>query len=594
MKSRNQFLFYFLFLLNADFIFSSPKLNLQDGIDSYPTTRHVTFFKDTDNKLTVEDIIREDSIKNIFLTNEGNSSFGLTKARVWGKLSLENTSSKKKEWLFIFEADRMEDVNLYVVSSNKIISSNHYNLHEPFSSRIIKHRKIIFPLPVSETFMTVYFSVKSDDAMELSATVASPLGFAHKNYRDMLIVGLYYGIMLSMIIYNSFLFFSTRDKSYFFYIIYIISYTLVQLSIDGFLHQYLIPESYKIARDFRIYTASFAAIFALIFAVNLLQIRKNHPRIYIMYIILMAICFLPVVFQLIYGFHYGLPVLVYVLFPFCTFQIITSIILSFKMKLARYYFAAWFVFTCGIFIHALTYLEIYAPFTEKFNYSMQWGSAIEALLLSLALGYRINLLRQSIMEKDNELLNTKLTNLKDKMNPHFVLNTISIIISYLKRDINKANEALHYFASAYKYLIRHESDHLILISDEISFTRDYANILLIKFGDIISIQFDIKGKLEKVLIPFLSLQPIVENAYKHGVRKIEKGKIDIIIKVINNSVDIMVKNTSNGLKIRNPYDGTLGAIRRRIQHFFEDGELSIENIGNEIIVKIHYKNNVKK
>ncbi|MDH4199163.1 MAG: histidine kinase [Spirochaetia bacterium] len=592
MKNRK---LVFIFLLSAfSPVFSSPALNLQNNQQLYDLGSYVSFFKDPENQLKIEDIIQQDRAGSIFKQNRDNPNFGLTRSRIWGKVDCKNSSSRQKDWFLIFESERLEEINIYVVSPEKIISKFHYDRFQSFQERYVKHRKLVFPLDLEKSFQTVYFSVKSEDSMELGAVIASPIGFAKKNYDDMLIAGLYYGIMISMIIYNTFIFFTTRDKSYIFYIVYILSYSLVQFSMDGLLHEYIFNQSFGLARDLRIFFSTSAMIFALLFAISLLEVKQKFPGLYKAYLIVLMVCLIPAVLQSIFGFSIGLISLVYVLFAFCPFQLVSGLILARKTRLGRYYFAAWFVFIFGILIHGLTYLHIYVPFPEKMNYSMQWGSAIEALILSLALGYRINLLRQSIMEKDTELLNAKFSNLRDKMNPHFVLNTLSIIMSYLKRDVEKADAALSHFTSAYKYLIRHENQHITSMENEIEFTKDYANILLIKFGDTLKIEYDIQGKLDKISIPFLSLQPIVENAFKHGIRKLEKGKIHIRIRVSIPKVEIVVKNTSNEWKIKNPFNGTLGAIRRRIQHFFEDGDLTIRNENNETIVQINYKNIIKQ
>ena len=582
-----------LFCSNSLFsnIASDQFLNLNNDSELYDLSPYLSFYKDFENKLTIEKILQLDKASTFFNRDNNGTNFGITHARVWGKFKWKNDSSKKNDWYFIFESERIGDeLNIYVVSNGQVISNYHYDSHMPFSKRLIEHRKFIFPVSVPLTPQTIYFNVRSSDAMELISFVGTPMALSHKNYQDMLVVGIYYGIMLSMIIYNIIIFFSTKDKNYLYYIIYILAYSIIQASLDGLLHQYFFKQSYEFSRNFRTYLATIVCVFALLFATSIMQIKKFNRKLHSAYLIMIFVCILPSIVQFVFGFSAGLICLVYVLFIFCIFQISTSLFLSFKIKLARFYFIAWFVFVFGIFVHSLTYINIYIPFFQKLTYPMQWGSAIETMLLSLLLGYRINLLNKSIIEKDTELLNAKFTNLKDKMNPHFVLNTLSIIMSYLKKDVSRADAALNHFTAAYKYLLNHENKHMISLSQEIEFTKNYTNILLIKHEDTLVINYDIQGDIEKVMIPFLSLQPIVENAFKHGIRKIENGKIDILIKISNLKVYIEVRNTSNGNAIKSPFQGTLGAIRRRLQHFFSEGELTIENIENETIVRMNYRN----
>jgi len=596
MKKMFFILFFFLTFTNSDKLYAifSHKIELLQNqkYAKYNLSPYLLFYRDQSGDTGLHEILNKDTSSEIFNRPGNLSNFGLTAEKIWGKFVWANENSIQKEWLLVFESDRIgNEVDVYTVHGNKIISHHHYDYSQTFSKRMIQHRKLIFPLaaPGKGLSQTIYFSVKNQDSIELDATLLTPMALSEKNYKELLILGLYYGIMLSMIFYNLIIFFTTNDKSYLFYILYILSYTFIQLSLDGFLHQYAFPGSAELARNIRVFLATSTMVFALLFALSLLQIKQTYHKLYYAYLFMIFIVSLPAFFQTFFGFSAGLLSLVYILFPFCIFQLFTSFFLAFKIKLARYYFFAWFVFIIGICIHALSYLHIYLPFLNNVTYSMQWGSALEALLLSLALGYKINLLRQSVAEKDHELLQAKFTNLKDKMNPHFVLNTLSIILSYLKREPEKASNALHYFTSAYKYLLRHENEHLILLNQEINFTKDYTNILLIKHPDTLVINYDIQGNLSDITIPFLSLQPVVENAFKHGIRKTPEGFINIFIKVDELKVYIEIINSSNGDSIINPFQGTLGAIRRRLIHFFEQADLTIAGANNQTIVKIVYR-----
>jgi len=595
MKKSLLILLFFVFTTRSELYATSihqKELMQNQNIAEYDLAPFLLFYRDQSGDTGIPEIIKKNASSEIFNRPGNLSNFGLTTEKIWGKFVWINEDSFQKEWLLVFESDRIgNEVDVYTVHGNKIILHHHYDYSQTFSRRIIQHRKLIFPLvaPDKGLSQTIYFSIKNQDSIELDATLLSPMALSEKNYKELLILGIYYGIMLSMIFYNLIIFFTTNDKSYLFYILYIISYTFIQLSLDGFLHQYAFPGSAELARNIRVYLATSTMVFALLFALSLLQIKQTFHKLYYAYLFMILLVSLPAFFQFFFGFSAGLLSLVYILFPFCVFQLFTSFFLAFRIKLARYYFSAWFVFIIGICIHALSYLHIYLPFLSNVTYSMQWGSALEALLLSLALGYKINLLRQSVAEKDHELLQAKFTNLKDKMNPHFVLNTLSIILSYLKREPEKASNALHYFTSAYKYLLRHENEHLILLDQEINFTKDYTNILLIKHPDTLVINYDIQGNLSDISIPFLSLQPVVENAFKHGIRKTPEGFINILIKVDELKVYIEIINSSNGDTIINPFHGTLGAIRRRLIHFFEQADLTITGANNQTIVKIVYR-----
>lgn len=572
-------------------VYSQKIVNLTRETKSFDITPYMAFYEEKDGNLTIQDVLKQDAQGRLFV-QKNTANFGTTNMKIWAKFQLNNESSSDW-WVLCFHSERLAgEMNIYVVSDNKVITSFHSNDWKSFHTRLVQHRNLIYPLGNPGKIQTIYLNIKpSTSTIELNASLYTALSFIEKDYGDMLILGIYYGIMFSMIIYNIFILFATRDRAYFYYIIYLLVYTLAQSTLDGLFFQYMSPDNLEAWQSIIIFGAAIAWPCSILFTTSLLQIKKHYPRWYIFYQIMIFMFFIPSLTYSFIGFENSVKFVGLLIIIITISSFLVSLLLSFnKNTIARYYFIATFIFILGMIVQELKIFNIYIPVLSQKNHSIQLGSALEALLFSLALGYKIKLMRQSIIEKDNELLNAKYTNLKDKMNPHFVLNTLSIIMSYLKKDVNKANAALNYFTSAYKYLIRHENTHLTSIQNEINFTRDYGNILLIKFSDTLKINYDISGELDGVMIPFLSLQPVVENAFKHGIRKIGNGIIDIKIKVSGEKVEIEIRNSSNGQPIKNPFGGTLGAIKRRIEYFFEDSGLTISVHGKETIVKIHYKN----
>ncbi len=134
----------------------------------------------------------------------------------------------------------------------------------------------------------------------------------------------------------------------------------------------------------------------------------------------------------------------------------------------------------------------------------------------------------------------------DQIKPHFLHNSLNSIIYYIDKDPKKAKEALISFS---KYL-RTNLDSInvksvIPFSEELQHTKQYLALEKLRFEDKLTIEYDINNTLFKV--PALSLQPIVENAVKHGIRKKAEGRGTVriitectedyhIIKVIDDGV----------------------------------------------------------
>jgi len=125
-------------------------------------------------------------------------------------------------------------------------------------------------------------------------------------------------------------------------------------------------------------------------------------------------------------------------------------------------------------------------------------------------------------ESELKLLDMKTKVMLSQVQPHFLYNTLSSIAYYCKREPELANELTMEF-SAY---LRNNIDSLdgnksILFSRELEHTKNYLNIEKVRFGDRLNVEYDIQ--FSNFEVPSLILQPIVENAVKHGICIRENG-----------------------------------------------------------------------
>ncbi|MDN5353195.1 MAG: two-component system, sensor histidine kinase ChiS [Clostridiales bacterium] len=125
--------------------------------------------------------------------------------------------------------------------------------------------------------------------------------------------------------------------------------------------------------------------------------------------------------------------------------------------------------------------------------------------------------------------------LQGQITPHFLYNTLNTIIGLSYSDENQMREALQALATYFRGKLNFEkSDEMISIEQEIELIRAYLSIEKIRFGDELNIVYDIDETVHFKL-PSLTLQPLVENAIRHGILKKEgQGTIKITIKRTEN------------------------------------------------------------
>jgi LytS/YehU family sensor histidine kinase len=162
------------------------------------------------------------------------------------------------------------------------------------------------------------------------------------------------------------------------------------------------------------------------------------------------------------------------------------------------------------------------------------------ILISLARSLYIFLndrYKSIINQKDVELAQmgelhkqAELQSLRAKINPHFLYNALNSIASLATTDAQKTEQMALALSDFFKYAINREQKQLNSLSEELNAVRTYLEIEKVRFGDRLSFEIVCDPGLFNFQIPQLLIQPLVENAIKHGLSQItENGMIRIVI-----------------------------------------------------------------
>ena len=132
-----------------------------------------------------------------------------------------------------------------------------------------------------------------------------------------------------------------------------------------------------------------------------------------------------------------------------------------------------------------------------------------------------------------------------QINPHFLFNTLNTITSLVRTKPDLARELLIKLGAMFRYTL-HKTGRNITLSEELTQVRAYLMIEKARHGDKLIIEEDISPRLGKYLIPFLTIQPLVENAIKHGLQPKEHGG-RIMIQAIEVEQDIVINIIDDGV-----------------------------------------------
>jgi two-component sensor histidine kinase len=208
-------------------------------------------------------------------------------------------------------------------------------------------------------------------------------------------------------------------------------------------------------------------------------------------------------------------------------------------------------FVCLLII--LFILKI-APSDQKDYFAL---SKIFLFLMAIAslralIGYFIFKERNLIIENESKLANLRelkvkaeLKSLQSQINPHFLYNSLNSIASLASIDAQKTQKMAHSLSDLFKYSINRKDKKTNTVLDEVNMVKTYFDIEKIRFGDRLQFTVDLDKNIENVEIPLFLIQPLVENAVKHGISKNE-GEGNVGLKISKEQNEITISVSDNG------------------------------------------------
>ena len=208
----------------------------------------------------------------------------------------------------------------------------------------------------------------------------------------------------------------------------------------------------------------------------------------------------------------------------------------------------WLIVTLGVLKALFAGQSDYIRYLNKsmFIRGMVGGMAYLVLVLIYYLVSYVRKLREKVQaeEKLRTLVReSELNLLKSQINPHFLFNSLNSISSLIMSDPEKAREMIVLLSELLRYSLKNRQNEFVPLDEELGRMQDYLSIEKIRFGE--KLQFDIKapGECRKIKVPTLILQPLVENAIKHGVyESIEPVGIRFTCRMTENSLLLELKN----------------------------------------------------
>ena len=210
----------------------------------------------------------------------------------------------------------------------------------------------------------------------------------------------------------------------------------------------------------------------------------------------------------------------------------------------------------GLFIGVeLSYLIVSFIFDVKYNIANHASDYRFTTLFALIIGTVILLFHfqrvnaeTALKAKEMDLVKLKqlktqaeLQALQAKINPHFLYNALNSIVSLIHEDTDKAEDMTLKLSKLFRYSINTLEENFSTVKEEIEILNAYLDIEKVRFGKRIDFTIAVEDELLNKSIPRFLLQPLVENALKHGLKDVlEQGILKVVIAKRENNIEIFI------------------------------------------------------
>lgn len=380
------FLFIFTFVFHS---YSQRNVVIHNAEEAYSIGREIEIFEDKTAIIPFIEVSKRSDVDAYFIQSlQSTPSFGITSSVIWARVTLQNKTSQNL-FLEIAEAT-IDSISLYKIDAKQQVHLKKSGVYVPFRERDLKSNFYLYDLGLKAGETATYYIRFQNSLPLLFPMRVAPLKvYFEENHPKDLLQGIYLGIMLVMAIFNFFIFFTVRTKVYLYYVIYVLSFACFFAYNKGISHEFLWPNAVWFNRFTPIFI-SMGISFGLLFANSFLNAEKYFP---ISEKITKVLISLVIVFLLFHWIGFG-PISITLL------NLVAFIIVMYVLVMATYiwmqgseealfFLGAWSILLISalIFIMQLSNVLPSDNFTRN---ALQVGSALEVVLLSFALAYRIN------------------------------------------------------------------------------------------------------------------------------------------------------------------------------------------------------------
>lgn len=372
--------------------FADDTLELNNIQKKYLPGTNFEFYIDNDKSLTINEILLQPEHQIWHKSADTYPNFGLNDFAVWGHFKVHTQTDRNAFWYLINHYPLLDKMETYVIRNGAIIDHMTAGDAQPFKERTVLHPDLIFPISIEPNYnYDIYVRAESTGTLQFILEWTEPNFFWQNDHVNTALMGAFYGIYMIMFAYNLILYFFVKDKTYLYYVFFIAAFVLILATLSGWAFQFLWPETPALQQCVLPEFVSLAVFFGGLFSLEYMQLKNISSLWYRIYVGVVVTSLIIAIFGLFTP--YWLAIRIAIIFVIgTTFLAVvagTSILFKFRTRQSAFYCIAWMLMLLGGGIYSANKFGL-IPITDFSEHIIQAGGVLELLLLSAALGDRIN------------------------------------------------------------------------------------------------------------------------------------------------------------------------------------------------------------
>jgi two-component sensor histidine kinase len=533
-------------------------LLLQANDSRLDLATQVAVLEDCGGALTINDVERDEWQGRFTRPTSRTLNFGYSSCAFWVRLDVVCGPEACDDWLLVVKNPRAEHVDLYRKDAVERLGSS-----VPMSARPMRVHYPTFPLGhLPDGAHRLTLRLQTSDVASYPVSLIRRSAFVDITQREHLVLGLYFGLMLFTALFSAVVFLYLRDTAYLLFAPFVACYCLFEVTVHGLDIAYLWPEQPLWNLPAIPLWCSLTVVSGAAFAARFLMLREYAPGLrYPVYGVLVSgLVMMGVTAS---GAFTTAGILGSLLSPAAvvTFGVVAVIAMVRGCPHAKYFLLAGTLQFLGVVLNGLRNFSV-LPDLFITTYGGQLGSIFFVVLVSLALMARFDRLRRENEHAQEQALQSqraaadakcvttelRLQALQAKINPHFLFNTLNTIAGLIAEAPERAQGVVVRLSRLFRYILTATTKDRVLLVEELSIVRSYLEVEQERFGERLRFDIQVDGDIEGMTLPGLTIQPLVENSVKHGLRpKIEGGHILVRARVAGSELHLTIADDGVGM-----------------------------------------------